>query len=351
MALLLGVASGDVGNASAGANRSDDASVSANRSVEPRTGDTNTTLLQQLAAWGSSASMVNVSWLAAPFWAANSSDVEQQAAAPAVSLRGSISAKGNDHWRRAGTFRVYSDTCLDHHGVYGNAYPHPCHGDSNQLWRVEGDRIISELDGMCLDQRMTDHNAVLWQCHGGRNQRWHIRGEEVVSAENGYCLTYIPAHGGAGAGLRPCNGQPEQRWRWSGGNDGGRPRPPRYSDRLMVGEALFQGQELTARANSIFADSVRLTMQEDGNLVLYKVRGSVWGEHALWSSNTHGSDGDRAEMSWDGQLRVLNRWGSILWESGNSDRAVHARVQEDCNFVMYDGYDKPQWASNTGCFR
>lgn len=182
---------------------------------------------------------------------------------------------------------------------------------------------------------MSDHNAVLWPCHGGRNQRWEIRGEEVVSTKNGYCLTYT----GEDARLRSCNGRREQRWRWSEGG---------HSDRLMTGEALFRGQNLTA-------GRVRLGMQEDGDLVLYN--GKRWGgEYAIWRTRTR--EGHRAELGEDGQLRVLSRDGRTLWASKNRGRATQARLHDDCRFALYEAdcgssctWRERLWSTYTYCSR
>lgn len=79
-------------------------------------------------------------------------------------------------------------------------------------------------------------------------------------------------------------------------------------DRLHADQQLAIGEELTSHNAR-----VRLVMQGDGNLVLYRTDDGV----PLWSSDT--------------------------WQQP----VTHAVMQQDGNFVLYTDEEKPLWATNT----
>jgi hypothetical protein len=104
-----------------------------------------------------------------------------------------------------------------------------------------------------------------------------------------------------------------------------------------------------------------LTMQSDGNLVLYfaPFGESVWAKQ-IWASNTAGHPGAYAVMRNDGNLVVHSPspvcleippfakiCTSTLWESNTSGSGVQAAVQNDGNFVIYDANGNALWASGT----
>lgn len=100
---------------------------------------------------------------------------------------------------------------------------------------------------------------------------------------------------------------------------------------LKVGEHL-------ASANGRYT----LGMQSDGNLVLAQ-NGEV-----LWSSGSAGKGASIATMQEDGNLVLYKGdgtpiWSSNTWKSGAS-RAV---MQDDGNFVLYKPDGTPVWASGT----
>jgi hypothetical protein len=104
-----------------------------------------------------------------------------------------------------------------------------------------------------------------------------------------------------------------------------------------------------------------LTMQSDGNLVLYfaPFGASVWARE-IWASNTAGHPGAHAAMQADGNLVV---WASstdciqvpfgpkicgyTLWQAQTSGSGVQAAVQNDGNFVVYAANGNALWASGT----
>jgi predicted lipoprotein with Yx(FWY)xxD motif len=84
----------------------------------------------------------------------------------------------------------------------------------------------------------------------------------------------------------------------------------------------------------------KLIMQADGNLVF-----SESGK-ALWSSETHGNPGGRAEFQADGNLVVRAADGNpIFYTATGKDRGKLLGVQNDGNVVIYDGANKGLWSS------
>jgi hypothetical protein len=98
------------------------------------------------------------------------------------------------------------------------------------------------------------------------------------------------------------------------------------SDTLSANETLGTDQSLYAPGQSY-----RLTMQGDGNLVVY-TSGGV----AAWSSNTRGSHA-RLVMQGDGNL-VMYSDGGVLFATGTNGSGSNRLVmQGDGNLVLYGG--------------
>jgi hypothetical protein len=96
---------------------------------------------------------------------------------------------------------------------------------------------------------------------------------------------------------------------------------------------------------------VKLVMQGDGNLVLYRTDNN----QALWASNTWQKPVDHAVMQADGNLVCYDRAGKAYWAAGTWGHAgAYAMLQDDGNLVIYQGNTQPNpngvgalWASNT----
>ena len=83
-----------------------------------------------------------------------------------------------------------------------------------------------------------------------------------------------------------------------------------------------------------------LTLQGDGNLVLYH------GANALWSSGTAGSDSRRAVMQGDGNFVVYGA-SAARWSTGtDGNPGASLAIQDDGNVVVYAGAT-PLWATGT----
>ncbi|WP_052441287.1 hypothetical protein [Streptacidiphilus anmyonensis] len=95
----------------------------------------------------------------------------------------------------------------------------------------------------------------------------------------------------------------------------------------------------------------QLTMQTDGNLVIYDVNGNP-----LWNTQTEGHPGAFAIMQTDGNL-VVYQGSTPLWNSGtggNPGATYYLCFQTDGNLVIYAPVPHttacngaPRWDSNT----
>ncbi len=111
-------------------------------------------------------------------------------------------------------------------------------------------------------------------------------------------------------------------------------------DTLQPGQWLEQGDELfhyEAHGHGIY----RLTLQKDGNLVLYKQKRVPtqfkWADHAaIWNSKTAGKGGVKAVMQTDGNFVIYNTNGKALWNTGTQGHpGSKLSLQGDGNLVIY----------------
>ncbi|MBZ6473893.1 FG-GAP-like repeat-containing protein [Streptomyces griseocarneus] len=106
--------------------------------------------------------------------------------------------------------------------------------------------------------------------------------------------------------------------------------------RIPAGTTIKAGQTFTSR-------SAKLTMQNDGNLVITSNAGKQ-----LWSTGTGKNPGANAVMQADGSLKVYKADGStVLWESKTSAPGGYALLQDHGNFVIYNVKGQSQWTSGT----
>jgi len=73
----------------------------------------------------------------------------------------------------------------------GRIITYPKHGGDNQLWKLEGNALISKT-GYALDieggNRSAGANVICWNHHGGENQQWTVQGDNIISLLNGLSL-------------------------------------------------------------------------------------------------------------------------------------------------------------------
>ena len=113
------------------------------------------------------------------------------------------------------------------------------------------------------------------------------------------------------------------------------------SSQLASGATLAAGQSLYSPSQQY-----RLTMQTDGNVVLYAA------DRALWSTNTQGNPGARLVMQTDGNLVVYSSANRAVWNTGTQRFGTSSLVvQDDANVVVYTSARMATWhrmASSSG---
>ena len=87
----------------------------------------------------------------------------------------------------------------------------------------------------------------------------------------------------------------------------------------------------------------KLSMQKDGNLVLYGPPG------ALWSSKTNGTPANWAVMQKDGNFVVYNGTTAYWDTKTNQHPGAYLFVQNDGDMVVYQG-STALWSTGTCCY-
>jgi hypothetical protein len=113
---------------------------------------------------------------------------------------------------------------------------------------------------------------------------------------------------------------------------------------MWAGNTLYQGDSIWSCDDDKLVGKYQLTLQTDGNLVLYDHK---MGTGPVWAT---GVRGDYAVMQSDGNF-VLYQWsGHAVWASGTwRYPGSYLALQDDGNLVVYDGYAHAHWA--TGSWR
>jgi hypothetical protein len=113
---------------------------------------------------------------------------------------------------------------------------------------------------------------------------------------------------------------------------------------LVAGQSLAAGDYLASPNGQYCA-----VMQDDGNFVLYwgcppdKLIGAMWSSDTVYTSKTVDQS---LSMQKDGNL-VLYRDGKPVWASNTAGKSgnLFARMQDDGNFVLYQGTPDQSGAS------
>ena len=116
-----------------------------------------------------------------------------------------------------------------------------------------------------------------------------------------------------------------------GGGGGGGSNP----GSVPSGGRLYEGQSAWSPSGAYF-----LTLQGDGNLVLYTAGGTP-----LWATGTVGTSPGRLEMQSDGNLVLYDSGGTPVWATmTNYNPGAYLNVQDDSNVVIYGAAGAPLWA-------
>lgn len=113
--------------------------------------------------------------------------------------------------------------------------------------------------------------------------------------------------------------------------------PNDQNTQISSGETINTGSYLMSPS----AHSV-LSLQTDGNLVLYS------DSSVQWYSHTNGTAADHLVMQTDGNLVLYTSAGAALWSSGTVGNAgAKAILQSDGNLVIYSSGGAPLWSTGT----
>lgn len=122
---------------------------------------------------------------------------------------------------------------------------------------------------------------------------------------------------------------------------------------------LVRSGQIIESGTTLVGKNLKLSMQADGNLVIYHNSGGEGKGAALWSSNTYGNPGAYAIMQADGNFAVYTKTGGDgkgghLWSTATFGNAgAYLRFQDDGNLVVYkkdggEGTGGGLWSSETG---
>ncbi|MEU5087740.1 FG-GAP-like repeat-containing protein [Streptomyces sp. NPDC021356] len=135
---------------------------------------------------------------------------------------------------------------------------------------------------------------------------------------------------------------------WQGGCFGTDPAETRNGavstrlDDVARGNVLASGGVLLP-GDTLTSNSARLTMQDDGNLVVVSDSGQT-----RWSTKTGGHPGARARLDANGDLAVVDSDGTtVLWHTGTSAAGGSLVLQDRGNLVLRNAKGEAQWAAGT----
>lgn len=109
------------------------------------------------------------------------------------------------------------------------------------------------------------------------------------------------------------------------------------SDRLNSGDILKVGASIISQNGQY-----RLTLQGDGNLVLYNSANSP-----LWASNTMNNNVAQIAMQTDGNMVMMDTGNQQIWSTGTSGNSgAYLIVQNDGNAIIYNIAGAKLWSTS-----
>ncbi|GGP93729.1 hypothetical protein GCM10010278_84690 [Streptomyces melanogenes] len=112
---------------------------------------------------------------------------------------------------------------------------------------------------------------------------------------------------------------------------------------VPIGAKTVAGAKATRMSTNSYVRSsggYRLSMQEDGNLVMYGPDGQP-----LYATNTVGR-GDHVDMQEDGNFVLYDAGGTPLWHTGTyGNPGAFLVLQDDGNLVIYSADGAPLWSA------
>ncbi|MGW4381616.1 hypothetical protein [Kitasatospora sp. NPDC004531] len=120
--------------------------------------------------------------------------------------------------------------------------------------------------------------------------------------------------------------------------------------------AQFKTGDMLKSGESVKVGYSTLTMQPDGNLVLYLVADNGKQLQVLWNSKTWGNSGAYAVMQADGNFVVYKQGGGdgiggALWSTGTWGKTGASFILDAGELLVWDEANlKTVWRNNTGFF-
>jgi exopolysaccharide biosynthesis protein len=109
---------------------------------------------------------------------------------------------------------------------------------------------------------------------------------------------------------------------------------------IIAGGTILHSGDWRVSTNNRY----KLTMQADGNLVLYRTVDNT----AVWNASTFGA-GNYAYMQTDGNLVVYNSAGTYIWTTWTGQNpGAFLDLQDDGNLVVYSPTGTALWNTQTG---
>ena len=117
------------------------------------------------------------------------------------------------------------------------------------------------------------------------------------------------------------------------------------------GPTLYNNQTLNTGDYLSSGNGYYAVMQQDGNFVLYQTQ--LWiPQNAIWASGTNGKGvpPTKITMQDDGNLVIYDTYNTATWASNTYEKGTKPHklvMQPDRNLVIYDGSGQPTWATGT----
>ncbi|TQJ75412.1 ricin-type beta-trefoil lectin domain protein [Streptomyces sp. SLBN-31] len=209
--------------------------------------------------------------------------------------------------------RIISDTFYDSHGwpsASYAAYSEPDHAPSASLYAANENEIPAETT-TAYDGQGRATTSTLW--HQAVKQ-WSTSTAYPGADETD---TTPPAGGSSTASFTDALGQTVKSVVKNTG-----------------ATVTLKGGSIIPSGTSLTSNSVRLTMQADGNLVLTALASGK----TVWSSGTNGNPGAYAQFGTDGNLAVYTASGTSKWSTGlTATTGATLRVRTDSTLAVVGG--------------
>ena len=120
------------------------------------------------------------------------------------------------------------------------------------------------------------------------------------------------------------------------------------SDTLVKSDTIYSGESLEKNESLLSTTECFATLKPDGNFVLYFTFES--GVTEIWSTKTSSTDAEKLTLNNDGNLVLTDVNGNTVWATKTSnigEPPYRLTMQSDGNLVVYDKNYEPTWATNT----